>query len=94
VPKLYFKERALEMVLRLGEMLAKMAAENGVREITVVRGELRSLLNKGGGRSKDLISMALRRFVIADSIQSSGWRMEIVDRRKPIIHLKLVNHDG
>ncbi|MEM4417429.1 MAG: hypothetical protein QXD32_05165 [Nitrososphaerota archaeon] len=90
MPKMFFKESAVDVLLRLGDRLAEVAAERGVSQMTVGRGELRSLLNPGGGRSKDVLSMALRRFVLAERVSTPRWCLEILDRRKPLIVFRRV----
>ncbi len=88
MPKLKSKRKALEMILNLGLEFSKLCEERGVEEITVGRGELKHMLNIGVRRGKDLVTMALQRFVVAERITTSSWEIEVKDWEKPILRFR------
>lgn len=90
MPKLKHKRKALEMILGLGLEFSRVCDERGVDEITVGRGELKHLLNIGVRRGKDLVTMALQRFVVADRITTPTWEIEVKDWEKPILRFRRI----
>jgi len=88
MPKLKSKKKALEMIIKIGDEIMQLCEERGVNEITIGRGELRSMLNTGIRRGKDLLTMAIRNFMVDERIITCRWELEVRDWEKPIIHLR------
>ena len=88
MPKLRNKRKALEILIHLGDALSRLCDERGVEELTVGRGELKHMLNRGVRRGKDLLTMALQRFVVAESISTTAWEIQVKDREKPVIRFR------
>ena len=88
MPKLKSKERAFEVILTLGRRLLKICEERGLEEITVGRGELRSMLNPSNRRGKDLLTMSLQRFTVDERIITPSWEMVVRDWEKPVIYFR------
>jgi len=88
MPKMFSKQSAVNMLLMLGERLAKEAAEKNLTQMVVGAGELRRLLNNSNRRGKSTLSLALRRFAASQNISTQRWRIEVIDVHKPIIVIK------
>lgn len=85
MPKMRSKKKALELIFSLGERLERLCAERGVSELTAGRGELRSLLNIGSRRGKDLLTMALQQFAAGEVVKTPRWELRVRDWEKPVI---------
>lgn len=85
MPKLFSKHSAVQVILSAGEELARLAEEKGLRMMTVGRGEIRQLLNRGNKRGKSILSLAIRRFAVSNVFATARWVIEVVDRDKPLI---------
>ncbi|MCS6784374.1 MAG: hypothetical protein RMI43_05430 [Candidatus Caldarchaeum sp.] len=85
MPKMFSKHSALSVILSVGEELTRLAEQKQQQTITVGRGELRQILNRGNRRGKSLLSLALQRFAVSNVFTTSRWVIEVVDRKKPLI---------
>nr|BAJ46915.1 hypothetical protein HGMM_F30F06C41 [Candidatus Caldarchaeum subterraneum] len=85
MPKMFSKTRALETIIRVGEELAKLAEEKGLREMVVGRGELRMLLNKQNRRGKSILTLAIQRFAASQMFTTPRWTLEVADPVKPLL---------
>ncbi|MEM4302528.1 MAG: hypothetical protein QW470_06175 [Candidatus Caldarchaeum sp.] len=88
MPKMFSKQSAVKTILTLGDMLANIASEKNLQQMTVGVGELRRLLNEGEKRGKSILSLALQRFAASNIFQTPAWVLEVVDVKKPILVLR------
>ncbi|MCS6770247.1 MAG: hypothetical protein NZ570_07430 [Candidatus Caldarchaeum sp.] len=91
---MFSKQSAVKTILRLGDALASVAERKNLDSMTVGVGELRKLLNAGGGRGKSVLSLALQRFTAAQTFRTSSWVIEVVDVKKPILVFRRRAADG
>jgi len=84
------KQSALRIIFKAAEKLVKVLEEKGLQECDISKGELRRIFNPGGKRGKDVLSMALRKFVVGEVISTPYWELTIVEPEKPRIHFKLL----
>ncbi|MEM4281518.1 MAG: hypothetical protein QXK38_04965 [Candidatus Caldarchaeum sp.] len=85
---MFSKQSAVKTILTLGDMLANIASEKNLQQMTVGVGELRRLLNEGEKRGKSILSLALQRFAASNIFQTPAWVLEVVDVKKPILVLR------
>ncbi len=90
MPRLRDKRLALRLVWRLGDLLASELSHTRGRDFTVGSAEYRALYRRvaAGSRLRDLTTMALQSFA-SGTIETSRWLMEIVDREKPVIRIRV-----
>ena len=90
MPKLKSKQKAIAIILNLGREFTKLCEERGVDELTVGRGELKHMFNTGVRRGKDVITMALQRFVVNERIITQSWEIEVKDWDKPVLRFRRI----
>jgi len=90
MPKMYSKESALRIIFKAARKLERLLEEKGLTESDISKGELRRIFNVGGKRGKDILSMALRKFMIGDVISTPYWELRVIEPDKPRIHFKIL----
>ncbi|MEM2004391.1 MAG: hypothetical protein QXQ37_07025, partial [Nitrososphaerota archaeon] len=75
---------------KAAEEMEKILEAKGRTEGEIGRGELTGVLNAGGKRGKDLLTMALCKFTVGKIIKTPDWEMTIKEPDKPVVYFRIL----